>query len=91
LAQRGAARESALACALNGGTVGARVRERDADLDQVGSVLGEREDELAGRLEIGISARDERDEGALSCRAQRREGLGDAAHADFRFARISRT
>src|SRR5262249_49352380 len=97
-AERGAARESPRAGALDRGAVGDGVGERDADLEAVRTGVGEGKEQRLGELEIRIAGRDEGQERALSLRPKRAEAIAEAAHvqcapsfACARAARSSRT
>jgi hypothetical protein len=58
-----------------------RIRERHAELDQVGAASARGAQELARAVEVGIAGHDERDEPGASLGAQTRERVGDPAHA----------
>src|SRR6266545_2296493 len=74
-----AGRERPLRRALDDGPVGERIRERHAQLDDVGPASPGLQHELARVGERGVARREVRDEGALAPLPKRREGGGEAS------------
>jgi len=70
--------QSAFGSALDGGAVGEGVAERYAELDDVGTGFGEREDEFQRGIEQGIAGRDIGNDAEFAGGAQFGETFGDA-------------
>ena len=78
--ERGADGERTLGRALQGRPVRHGVRERHAELDQIGSGVDGGAQELAGHLEARVARHDERREARPALRREPRERLADATH-----------
>src|ERR1700730_13573965 len=92
--ERGAGFEGALGGALNGGAVGERIAEGDAEFDDVGAGFGKCEDELQRGVERRIPGGNVGDDAELAFRSEFGEALTDSSrvgsnvgHFDFKTPR----
>ena len=77
--QRGAGFQRAFGGALNGGAVGERIAERNAQLDDIGAGFGQGENELQRGVERRIAGGDVGDDAEFAGCAQVGETFGDTS------------